>query len=102
MIGFQLQTTDQERTTLLKLLFFKNVQHFIIDFIDLQLCYDWQLVNIGSIVEELVLRNRSAMKLFIKLMQNSGDTWAQDVESVAIIVEERKRNSKEQDKEKIL
>ena len=35
---------------------------------DLQSCYDKQLVNVGSIVEESVGRNRQVMKLFIKIM----------------------------------
>ena len=42
----------------------------VYNFTDLQSCYDRQLVNIRSIVEELVGRNRSAMKLFTKLMPN--------------------------------
>ena len=37
---------------------------------DLQSCYDRQLPNIGSIVEEVVGRNRYAMKLYTKLMPN--------------------------------
>ena len=37
---------------------------------DLQSCYDWQLLNIGSIVEEAVGRNRYAMKLYTKLIPN--------------------------------
>ena len=40
------------------------------NFTDLQSCYDRQLANVGSIVEESVGRNRSAMKLFTKLMPN--------------------------------
>ena len=40
----------------------------IYNFTDLQSCYDRQLANIGSIVEESVGRQRSAMKLFTKMM----------------------------------
>ena len=40
------------------------------NFTDLQSCYDQQLVNVGSVVEESVGLNRSAMKLFTKLMPN--------------------------------
>ena len=34
---------------------------------DLQLCYNSQLANVGSIVEESVKRNREAMLLFMKI-----------------------------------
>ena len=40
----------------------------IYNFTDLQSCYDRQLANVGSIVEESVGRNRSAMKLYTKIM----------------------------------
>ena len=40
------------------------------NFTDLQSCYDCQLSNVDSIIEELVGRNRSAMKLFAKLLPN--------------------------------
>ena len=40
----------------------------IYNFTDLHSCYDRQLANVGSIVEELVGRNRVAMKLFTRLM----------------------------------
>ena len=35
---------------------------------DLQSCYDRQLANVGSIVEESVGRNREAMLLFMKII----------------------------------
>lgn len=40
----------------------------IYNFTDLKSCYDRQLANIGSIVEESIGRSRHAMKLFTKLM----------------------------------
>ena len=38
----------------------------ICNFTDLKSCYDCQLLNIGSITEESVGRNRSAIKLLLK------------------------------------
>ena len=40
----------------------------IYNFTDLQSCYDRQLANVGSIVEESVVRNRAAMKLCTRIM----------------------------------
>ena len=40
----------------------------IYNFTDLKSCYDRQLANVGSIVEESVGRNRAAMKLHTKIM----------------------------------
>ena len=40
------------------------------NFTDLKSCYDRQLANVGSIVEELVERNRVAMKLCTKIIPN--------------------------------
>ena len=37
---------------------------------DLQSYYDWQLANIGSIIEESAGREWKTMKLFIKIMPN--------------------------------
>ena len=40
----------------------------IYNLIDLQSCYDWQLVNVESIVEESSDRDQNAMKLFTKII----------------------------------
>ena len=45
-----------------------EIKKTIYNFTDLKLYYDHQLSNIGSIIEESVGRNRSAMKLFTKIM----------------------------------
>ena len=44
------------------------MKHTIYTIMNLQSCYDRQLPNVGSIVEELVGCNRNAMKLYTKIM----------------------------------
>jgi len=59
-------------TILQKRLIFDNslvtMKHNIYALTDLKLCYDRQLPNAGSIVEESVGRNQNAMKLFTTIM----------------------------------
>ena len=61
-----------ETAILQKRLIFDNslieIKSSIYNFTDLKSCYDRQLANVGSIVEELVGRNRAAMKLCTKIM----------------------------------
>jgi len=61
-----------ETAILQKRLIFDNslieMKPSIYNFTDLKSCYDRQLANVGSIVEESVGRNRAAMKLYTKIM----------------------------------
>ena len=43
-------------------------KHAIYTLTDLQLCYDRQLPNLGSIIQESIGYNRNAMELFTKLI----------------------------------
>ena len=45
-----------------------TLNHTIYNFIDLKSCYDRQLPNLGSIVEESVGRKRKPMILYTKIM----------------------------------
>jgi len=45
-----------------------NTQNTIYNFIDLKACYDRQLANLGSIIEESAGRNRNAMMMFTKMI----------------------------------
>ena len=45
-----------------------NMKHTIHNFTDLKSCYDQQLANVRSIIEESAGRSRHAVKLFTKLL----------------------------------